>query len=390
MAGDLFEELQADYEKRKASKQLHRPLYDWLETITNPTASPRSFRGHSPAITGNPAVPSRSRDIAATGQTPAYQGAMDWMAANKARHPIYSGVGQNLGEDILYDRVDAITGERRDSNNVANIPLLPEGTVSQAVQGTTDVMDSVAPTEATQIAEQVAPAEAAREEARNALNQLQEVQVTAQKKVIEAEAAQVKQSVSDQLVAGGATEEEMSLWNQFTDKFDPMTFGMALLASNDGRGNLASNLGSAMMLARQAKIGQGVAAAASAAAGRKEARDERETRVREAKLRLDTEKFIAEERERGVEPTDEQEGLAGVWVNANPQYDDWKESGAGDYATKVYASTLAELETYLDKMGITMSPPEKKRFVDREAQSKMAALVEGRLFREDQVQLEGS
>lgn len=100
--------------------------------------------------------------------------------------------------------------------------------------------------------------------------------------------------IASQMAKSGASEEDMGVLKQFQDKFDVATLGMALLASNDGSGNLASNLGNALMMARQQKVSDNAAAAAAAAAGRKEAREERDLRRKEA----DTASTIAN---RGIE-----------------------------------------------------------------------------------------
>jgi hypothetical protein len=86
--------------------------------------------------------------------------------------------------------------------------------------------------------------------------------------------------VRNQLEERGASQEALSGWDKFNEDYDLSTIGLALMANQGG--DLFSNLAQAMILGKQAKTAEKDKAAATAAAGRKEAREEREIRRKEA------------------------------------------------------------------------------------------------------------
>lgn len=103
-------------------------------------------------------------------------------------------------------------------------------------------------------------------------------QLDAAKKASERAALEVKHQAevakgAEAIVKAGGTEKDLEGWAKFTDEFDLTTIGMALLASNDGSGNIVSNLGQALMLGRQASEFRKDKAAAGQAAARKEQRE---------------------------------------------------------------------------------------------------------------------
>ena len=72
-----------------------------------------------------------------------------------------------------------------------------------------------------------------------------------------AEREQMNQAIAaktrEDLTAKGATKEQLQGWDKFTDEYDLGVIGMALLASNDGSGNIWSNLGMAMMEGKKSR-----------------------------------------------------------------------------------------------------------------------------------------
>ena len=197
------------------------------------------------------------------------------MKANLAKHPLYSGVGQNVGENILYDRVDPITGQQKApseqsflSDRIADVSgltgredsLLQDAPIASAddsqpvieLKKTNPPPDPV--TDATTVAD---------------LKGIQENQ-------IENEAIQKHNEALIQGAIGiqqaGGTEEDVKGWQKFSEDYNLGVVGMALMASSDNGGSLAANLGRALMMGRQAATTTREKAAASAAAGRKEGR----------------------------------------------------------------------------------------------------------------------
>ena len=76
----------------------------------------------------------------------------------------------------------------------------------------------------------------------------------------QAEREQMNQAIADKtrqdLTAKGATKEQLQGWDKFTDEYDLGVIGMALLASNDGTGNIWSNLGMAMMEGKKSRTAE--------------------------------------------------------------------------------------------------------------------------------------
>jgi hypothetical protein len=58
------------------------------------------------------------------------------------------------------------------------------------------------------------------------------------------------------IVQSGGGDAELSAWDKLNQEFDMGVVGMALLASNDGSGNVGANLGKALMMGKQARMGQ--------------------------------------------------------------------------------------------------------------------------------------
>lgn len=310
-----------------------------MADFTNPFANfelPDFQKVLNAAIAPTPIGMAKGAYDAATAvrETPEVQEVLNQMAANNAAHPIYGGVGQNLGEDIIYDRVDALTGEERDSPNVVNIPLLPEGTIG------TPTAEDLIPTDIQGQAVEAPPA-------------VQEAVVAQQAATQGAQSKVVTEQAKTAMADSGATSEELGVMDRLSEEFDMMTLGMALLASNDGSGNVGSNIGKAMLAARQVKMNMNAAEAAAAAAGRKEGRAERETAVKE--FNAETSR-MAEERQRtaGVKPTATHNAIATGYLTDNPNFPLANEEMRSELA-KVMAANLAEAEQM--QLGL---PPEQR------------------------------
>jgi hypothetical protein len=151
----------------------------------------------------------------------------------------------------------------------------------------------------------------------------------------------------------GASEEALSGWDKFNEDYDLTTIGLALM-SNQG-GDLFSNLAQAMILGKQAKTAEKDKAAAGAAAARKEAREEREVRVKEfnarvngLKARLDAAKGTADTGDFGL-PTANAVGQVGAFVEEKLQ-----EGGFG-----------AEMSSDADILRLTMNYEEALRLNNR-------------------------
>jgi hypothetical protein len=213
---------------------------------------------------------------------------LDFYNTQKAKSPLYHSVGENLGEDVLYDRVDAITGERRNSPDVANIPLVPEGYVTELYEAVMSPNPEEPPEETAVRGKaietgmqdpEVAPAmEALVTENPNA----DVAAVTATYSAAKSDAIVKKVETS-----GGWTEQFQGAWDNFTDKVDLFTLGTALMATSGNGQPLTANLGMAIAAgasAKQSQVDRGVAADA---ASRKESREEREVVVKEQNASVD-------------------------------------------------------------------------------------------------------
>lgn len=314
----------AQYERNKAAGTLYRNPFagmslpsggDILDAILGPTPIGVAKGAYDAAT--------------AVSESPEVQDVLAQMKANNASHPIYGGVGENLGEDVLYDYRDAITGEVRNSDNVVNIPFLPEGTVSQ------DPEKSIA--EGFTLVDETAmqPTDVTGEPVEAPLTPVQAAQDAhaAQNAVIDTQAKAA-------MVDAGASPEDVSAWDKFTDEFDVLTLGMHLMASNDGSGNLGANLGKALIAARGAKIQTRASEAAAAAAGRKEARAERETAVKEYNALTNR---MGENRQAktGTKPTAAHKAMATAYITDNPSYALANDEMTDEFAT-VMAANVAE------------------------------------------------
>ena len=330
---------EAEYERRKAAGEIGgNPLAGSMPDITdiskilqlasNPAAALPDLGG---------AVVEKLKRVA---ELPQVQDVMDTMKANVAEHPIYKGAGENLGEDIIYDKVDAITGEERDSPNIVNIPGIPENASTSIVDGVASSMEKVANMGTPDLTP--VDIQGKRKEGGPPTPKEQE----AQSKVIEKEAI-------DAIKASGASEEEVDKMGKFMDQFDMTTFGMALLAG--GNAPLGQSIGKAMIAARGAKSAQDASAAAGAAAGRAEGRDERKVAATEYNAITSR---LAEERQSrgGVKPTPAHNEVARAFLTNNDQYKLADSDGGLDSLSVVMAENLAEAE-YIN----SLLPPEQQR-----------------------------
>jgi hypothetical protein len=102
----------------------------------------------------------------------------------------------------------------------------------------------------------------------NASDKPEEDKKAAVAEVTENSSDAIAANTRSELTASGATEEELSGWDKFADEYDIATIGMALLASNDGKGTFSANFGKAMMAGKAAKTNQ---------AEKKEARADKKT-----------------------------------------------------------------------------------------------------------------
>lgn len=258
------------------------------------------------------------------------------MRSNLDSHPIYGGVGKNLGEDVLYDNVDAITGEVRNSPNVVNIPLVPEeastaivdylGTPSYEDLAPVDVMGNRIQTPDLAPEDALAPEQAAQEKVIDNPNQDAIVQ-------------EMKAFASQ----GGASKEDVGFMETFGDKFDMTTFGMALLASSDDGSSLGAGIGKALMLARAAKMNQTATDSASAAAGREEGRKEREVAVKEANA-ITSARAEARQARTGIKPDKRHTAIATGFLMDNPNFKLADADGGLPVLADVMAANLAEAE----------------------------------------------
>jgi hypothetical protein len=205
--------------------------------------------------------------------------------ANKNQHPLYSNLGpQGLmaetRQDVLFGgpggqahsdqgraamilQQDMQEAEKRKQQEAqlqeiqvqAQRKQMVDMTAAKAAQ---EAAASILP-EGPQLTTTLADIETARKESQKA-----KMEVEHQAKVAEGAEAMLK---------AGASEKDLEGWAKFTDEFDLTTIGIALLASNDGSGNIVSNLGQALMLGRQAAEFRKDKIAAGEAAARKENRE---------------------------------------------------------------------------------------------------------------------
>lgn len=335
-----YEERKAEYAARKDAGSLHSNPF---EQMTIPSLED-IYATTSPVAASTGAS---TWDMIKTLGGPMAENIMNTMKANIASHPIYGGVGQNMGEDIIYDRVDALTGEERDSPNVVNIPGIPEETSANVVSSVSDMLSQTpdltpvniqgerVPTGVTGPTE--SPADLA-----PAVEQKQ-----AQDKVI-------MQEAREQAMAEGASEEDVGFMDRMGEQFDLTTLGLAMMAGADNGGSLGANLGKALMLARQAKSAQLAADQEGRAEGRKEGRDEREVAVKEYNAETSR---MSELRQRtsGVKPTKKDLALATGYLTNNADFKLADEEGGLPALAEVMAANLAEAKV------IQMTLPPEQR-----------------------------
>ena len=331
---------EAEYERRKAAgeiggnplKGMEMPELSDISRVLQLAANPASAL---PDLGG--AVVEKLKRVA---ELPQVQDVMETMKSNVSEHPIYGGVGEQMGEDILYDKVDAITGEERNSPNVVNIPGIPETTSTTIVDGVASSMEKVANMGTPDLTP--VDIQGKRREGGPPTPNEQ----AAQSKVIEKEAI-------DAVKASGASEEEVDKMGKFMDQFDMTTFGMALLAGGDAP--LGQSIGKAMIAARGAKTAMNANAAAATAAGRAEGRDER--KVAATEYNAITSRLSEERQSRGgTKPTKAHNEVARAFLTNNDQYKLADSDGGLDSLSIVMADHLAEAE-YIN----SLLPPEQQR-----------------------------
>ena len=91
----------------------------------------------------------------------------------------------------------------------------------------------------------------------------------------------VQNQGSAAIVQSGGGDAELSAWDKLNQEFDMGVVGMALLASNDGSGNVGANLGKALMMGKQARMSQADTGLEEQRNALKDSLEVRKTRVQE-------------------------------------------------------------------------------------------------------------
>ena len=234
---------------------------------------------------------------------------------------IYRGTGQDLGEDVMYNRVNAKTGEKYDvpqnvypgqgilADALSNITgqtdkenAILNGVKQEQSPGflnsvltdvTVGMIDNLNSGKGTAI-EQPPDLPQTKIGPNTTLADLHEIQVTAQKrKKVETQNALAMKG-AEGIVKSGGTEKDLKGWGKFTKEFDLQALGMALMATAGNNEGLIPNLGQALMYAKASREADVENEAAAAAAGRKEARDNARVKIEAAKVLATQEKNKAD------------------------------------------------------------------------------------------------
>jgi len=122
------------------------------------------------------------------------------------------------------------------------------------------------------------------------LQELHEIEVTAQKRKAVETQNQLAQQGAASILQNGGSEKELKGWERFTKEFDLQALGMALMATSGNGEGLIPNLGTALMYGKAARDAQIDGEIAAQAEARKENRAERGVQVKEAGVLLTAER----------------------------------------------------------------------------------------------------